>query len=141
MSRYLVDNSVLQRLPRNPAVQVAVGKLLDAEHELCCCALSLDEFAYSARSAMEHAEASRRLRTSFLYLPLSPALDQIILDIRAALWQAGTGRAAGVVDVMLAAIAVEADAAVLHYDSDFDHIAAAFPRLRSEWIVRRGAVD
>ncbi len=63
MSRYLVDNSVLQRLPRSTAVQKAVRALLDAEHELCCCALSLDEFAYSARSAAEHTEASRRLRT------------------------------------------------------------------------------
>lgn len=84
MSHYLVDNSVLQRLPHSTAVQAAVGALLDAEHELCCCALSPDEFAFSARSA-EHIEASRRLRTSFLYLPLSPDIDQLILDIRAAL--------------------------------------------------------
>ena len=137
MSRYLVDNSVLQRLPRSPTVQAAVGALLDAEHELCCCALSLDEFAFSARSAAEHTEATRRLRTSFLYLPLSPHIDQIIIDIRAALWSAGTGRAAGVIDVALAATAVHAGATVLHYDSDVDHITAAYPLLRAEWVVPR----
>jgi len=141
VTRYLVDNSVLQRLPRSPAVQVAVGSLLDAEHELCCCALSLDELGFSARSAAEHIEASRRLRTSFLYLSLSADIDQIILDIRAALWSAGTGRAAGVIDVALAATAVHADATVLHYDSDFDHIAGAYPQLRAEWVVPRGSVD
>lgn len=141
MSRYLVDNSVLQRLPRSTAVQAAVGALLDAEQELCCCALSLDEFAYSARSAAEHAEASRRLRTSFLYLPLSPDIDQLILDIRAALWHAGTGRAARVIDVALAATAVHSAATVLHYDSDFDHIAAAYPQLDAAWVVPRGSVD
>ena len=141
MSRYLVDNSVLQRLPRSPAVQVAIGSLLDAEHELCCRALSLDEFAFSARSPAEHAEATRRLRTSFLYLPMSADIDQVILDIRAALWNAGTGRAAGVIDVALAATAVQAGATVLHYDSDFDHTATAYPRLRAEWVVPRGSVD
>jgi len=106
-----------------------------------CCALSLDEFAYSARSAAEHTEASRRLRTSFLYLPLSPAIDQLILDIRAALWNAGTGRAAGVIDVALAATAVDSAATVLHYDSDFDHITAAYPPLRASWVVPRGSID
>lgn len=141
MSRYLVDNSVLQRLPRSAAVQKAIRALLDAEHELCCCALSLDEFAYSARSAAEHTEASRRLRTSFLYLPLSPAIDQLILDIRAALWNAGNGRAAGVIDVALAATAVDAAATMLHYDSDFDHITAAYPPLRAAWVVPRGSID
>jgi len=141
VSRYLVDNSVLQRLPRSTAVQAAVGALLDAEHELCCCALSLDEFAFSPRSAAEHIEASRRLRTSFLYLPLSPDIDQLILDIRAALWNAGTGRAAGVIDVALAATAVHSAARVLHYASDFDHIAAAYPHLDAAWVVPRGSIE
>jgi predicted nucleic acid-binding protein len=140
VSRYLVDNSVLQRLPRSPAVQTAITAQLDDEHELCCCALSLDEFAYSARSANDHAEASHRLRTTLLYLPLAPAIDQLILDIRAALWNTGIGRAAGVIDVALAATAVHHDATILHYDSDFDHIATAYPAARSAWIVPRGSI-
>jgi predicted nucleic acid-binding protein len=141
MSRYLVDNSVLQRLPRSTAVQAAVEELLRAEHELCCCAVSVDEFAYSSRSASAHADASRRLRATFLYLTLSPEVDQLMLEIRAALWNAGAGRAAGVVDVALAATAAQADAIVLHYDRDFDSIASAYPRFRAQWVVPRGTVD
>jgi predicted nucleic acid-binding protein len=141
VTRFLVDNSVLQRLPRSPAVQAAVRSVLDAEDELCCCAFSLDEFAFSARSATEYDEATHRLRTSFLYLPLSPAMDQIIIDIRAALWRAGTGRAARVIDVALAATAVHAGATVLHYDSDFDHIAASYPQFIAQWVVPCGTVD
>lgn len=114
---------------------------MDADHELCCCALSVDEFAFSARSAADHVEASRRLRTSFLFLSSSTDSDLISVDIRAALWRTGTGRAAGVIDVALAAVAVHANATVLHYDSDFDHIAAAYPRLTSQWVVPRGSVD
>jgi predicted nucleic acid-binding protein len=140
VTRYLVDNSVLQRLPRNRPVQEAVTAILDTQHELCCCALTLDEFGYSTRSAAEHAEAMRRLRGSFLYLPSSPQSDQVSLDIRAALWRAGKGRAAGVIDVAIAAIATHAAAAVLHYDSDFDHIAEAYPAFSAHWIVPRGSV-
>lgn len=141
MSRYLVDNSVLQRLPRSSAVQQAVATILADDHELCCCALSLDEFAFSARSAADHAEATHRLRRSFLYLPFSPGIDLLIFDIRAALWAAGTGRAAGVIDVALAATAVHFGATILHYDSDYDHITAAYSRLATQWVVARGSVD
>lgn len=140
MSRFLVDNSVLQRLPRSTAVQAAVTAILDDDHELCCCALSVDEFAFSSRSAVDHA-ATTRLRRSFLYLPYSPDMDQLVIDIRTALWTAGTGRAAGVIDVALAAAAVPAGATVLHYDRDFDHITAAYPGLVSRWVVSPGSVD
>jgi predicted nucleic acid-binding protein len=141
VSRYLVDNSVLQRLPRSPEVQAAVAAILNADDELCCCALTLDEFAFSARSSIEHAEGSRRLRTTFLYLPASPLTDQIVIDIRSALWLAGTGRAAGVIDVAIAAAAVSSGATVLHYDSDFDHISDVFPQLYANWVVPRGTID
>jgi hypothetical protein len=141
MSRYLVDNSVLQRLPRSSEVQNAIAVLLDAEDELCCSSLTLDEFAFSARSAAEQAEGSRRLRTSFLYLPASASTDQVVINIRGALWEAGKARAAGVIDVAIAATAVTFDASVLHYDSDFDHIVDVFPQLSAQWVVPRGSID
>jgi predicted nucleic acid-binding protein len=116
-----------------------VAASLDAQDDLCRCAFTLDEFAYSARSAAEHAEGTHRLRTSFLYLSAAPDTDQIVIDIRTALWQAGKDRAAGVIDVAVAA--VHAHATVLHYHSDFDHIADIYPRLMAQWIVQRGSVD
>jgi predicted nucleic acid-binding protein len=141
VSLYLVDNSVLQRLPRSVAVQNAVAVILDAEHELCCCAVTLDEFAFSVRSAADHADGTQRLRTSFLYLRASPNTDQIAIDIRTALWRAGKGRAAGVIDVAIAAIAVHSNATVLHYDGDFDHISEVYSQLQAEWVVPRGSID
>ncbi len=141
MTRYLIDNSVLQRLPRSSQIRAAVTDILDAEDELCSCAATLDEFAYSARSPTEHAESVRRLRYSLLYLPLAPSIDQIIIDIRAALFAAGKGRAAGVIDVQIAATAAHHHATVLHYDSDYDHIHDAYPQLSTRWIVPRGTTD
>lgn len=141
MTRYLVDNSVLQRLPRSSQIRAAVTDILDAEDELCNCAATIDEFAYSARSPTVHAESVRRLRYSFLYLPLTPAIDQIIIDIRTALFATGKGRAAGVIDVQIAATAAHHHATVLHYDSDYEHIHDAYPRLSTRWIVPRGTTD
>ncbi len=141
MTRYLVDNSVLQRLPRSSQIRAAVTDILDAEDELCSCAATLDEFAYSARTPTEHAEAVQRLRHSFLYLPLTPAIDQIIIDIRTALFAAGKGRAAGVIDVQIAATAVHHHATVLHYDADYHHIHDTYPELPTRWVVPRGSTD
>jgi predicted nucleic acid-binding protein len=140
VTRYLVDHSVLERLAQSAEVQSAVGALLEADHELCCTSLTLDGFAATARSAVAHAEGTRRLRTSFLYLPSSTDTDQIVLDIRSALWQAGKGRTPGVLEVAIAATAVTASAVVLHYDRDFDRIADVYPPLKSHWVVPRGSV-
>ena len=122
MSRYLIDNSVLQRLPRSAAVQAAVSSLLDADHELCCCALSLDEFAYSARSVADHAEASHRYGPHSCTCRSPPPSTNSSSTSAPRSGPPGTGRAAGVIDVALAATAVHHDATILHYDSDFDHI-------------------
>ena len=141
MTRYLVDNSVLQRLPRSTEVRAALSAIVDAEDDLCSCAASVDEFGYSARTPSEYAEAARRLRSSFLYLSMVAEIDDTIHEIRAAMFAAGQGRAAGIVDVQIAATAVQHDAIVLHYDSDFDHIAQAYPAFSAQWIVPRGTVD
>jgi len=141
VTRYLVDNSVWQRLPLSVVVREAVIALLDAEEELCCCALGLDEFAYSARSAADNASSAARRRSSFLFLPSSATSDAMAAEIRSLLWDAGKGRAAGVVDVAMAAVAAVSDAVVLHYDADFDHIANVQPRARAQWVVPRGSID
>jgi hypothetical protein len=77
------------------------------------------------------------------YLPASPDIDQIVIDIRTALWRVSKGRSAGVIDVAIAAAAaaVDADATVLHYDRDFDHIADVYPHLMAKWVVPRGSID
>jgi predicted nucleic acid-binding protein len=72
---------------------------------------------------------------------MTPEIDQIIIDIRTALFATGKGRAAGVIDVQIAATAIHHHATVLHYDSDYDHIAQAYPDLSAHWIVPRSTID
>lgn len=49
-------------------------------------------------------------------------------------------RAAGCADLLTAAVAEHYGAIVLHYDSDFDHIAAV-SGLQTRWVVPRGSVS
>jgi predicted nucleic acid-binding protein len=52
---------------------------------------------------------------------------------------AGQHRAAGVIDLLTAAVAEYHRAVVLHYDADFEHIAAITGQAH-KWIVPRGTI-
>jgi predicted nucleic acid-binding protein len=43
-------------------------------------------------------------------------------------------------DLLIAAVAEATSLTVLHYDADFDHIAAATGQA-TQWIVERGSID
>jgi predicted nucleic acid-binding protein len=122
---FLVDNSVLQRLARSAKIQAAVGEL---------------EAGFSARSHSSHQEIVRRLTHSFELLPMTEEVGAVAVEFQDAWWRAGTGRAAGFVDLLHAATAVANDAVVLHSDSDFDHLAKVDRRVRAQWIDSAGSV-
>ncbi|MGH3564997.1 MAG: PIN domain-containing protein [Pseudonocardia sp.] len=48
-------------------------------------------------------------------------------------------RSVGIPDLLVAAVAEHHRVAVLHYDADFDHVAAITGQ-PAEWVVERGAV-
>lgn len=141
MTRFLADNSVLQRVALRPQVRERLDSLVRAGHELCSCAPSVDEARFSARNPSEADELQRRLTTGYTYLGMSPEVDGTIAEIRTALFHAGVGRAAGVIDVQIAATALCHDAVVLHYDADFAHIGAVAPDFRHVWVVPQGTID
>jgi predicted nucleic acid-binding protein len=43
--------------------------------------------------------------------------------------------------VLVAAVALEHSATVVHYDRDYEHIAGAVPGFRHEWVVPAGLID
>lgn len=49
-------------------------------------------------------------------------------------------RAAGAIDTLVAALAIEHGATVIHYDADYEHIASVEPRLSHEWVAPRGSL-
>ncbi|MCL2781281.1 MAG: PIN domain-containing protein [Actinomycetia bacterium] len=140
---HLVDNSVIQRIHRCQSVFRAWSRL-SATGELATCLPTLLELGYSARSAADHATLiSAQLAAAVLLAPVQPATA---IDLQTRLFRAGKGRAVGAADLQIAATALDHSSAdtrviVVHYDSDFDHLASVRPDLRCQWIVPQGSVD
>jgi predicted nucleic acid-binding protein len=71
-----------------------------------------------------------------------PTLDEDwrrALDVQAELWRRGQVRAVGFPDLLIAAVAERERVTVLHYDGDYDHIAAVTGQ-PAKWVVPRGTV-
>ncbi len=140
MTRLLVDNSVLARIAR-PQVFRVLSALAGQGHELCSSMVSLAEAGYSTRTTEDYDDLIDRIRYGWLYLESGPMVDVFAIDIRRSLHAHGTNRAVGALDVLLAATALAHHAVVVHYDADFDLIAAAHPTFHAEWATPRGTID
>lgn len=98
------------------------------------------EAAYSGRDEQEVRVIAERRRTQFRVLPVSEEIAQRARDVQVRMASRGHHRAAGVIDLLTAAVAEHHGAIVLHYDADFERIAATTgqPHL---WIVPRGTLS
>lgn len=72
-------------------------------------------------------------------LPVNEVIAQRARDVQVAMAATGHHRAAGVVDLLTAAVAEYHGAVVLHHDADFEQIAAVTGQAH-KWIVARGTV-
>lgn len=143
---FVVDNSVIQRLGR-PTVRTAWDALTESGEIATCLPIAL-EAGYSARNVEDHAQIAR-FENGGAKLMLPPALEivDLAISMQSALFQAGKGGAVGVSDLQIAATAVhharrtQSRIVIVHYDSDFEQLAAVFPELDTQWIVPRGSVD
>ena len=142
---YLVDNSASRRVRTNPEVEHAFLRLLD-EGSLGSCLPQLLEQGYSARNLAEHdAIVTDNLYGKVFLAPL-PQIAEIAIGLQRKLFAAHRGRDVGVSDLQIAATALcHSDdrqlVTVVHYDRDFDALAAVEPRLSTRWIVPRGSAD
>jgi predicted nucleic acid-binding protein len=139
-ARLLVDTSVWTRIATNPEVETALMERLSVGQTLCTCALVDLELLHSARGPAEYDEWAATRARAYDSLPLTPEVGQRALQVQQQLAHSGLHRAAKLPDLLIAAIAETAGASVLHYDSDYDHIANVTGQ-STEWIVPRGSVD
>jgi len=133
---YLADKSALARM-NHGAVATRLGPLLVGGDVATCGVIDL-EILYSARN---HAELAR-LRAERAALPqlsIEQADFERAIEVLETLARSGRHRAVGIPDLLIAAVAERAGVAVLHYDRDFDTIAAV-TKQRVEWIVPAGTV-
>jgi predicted nucleic acid-binding protein len=104
---------------------------------LAACAIVDLEILFSARSLPDY-EAVREEREALPAVPITPAVLSRSIDIQHALARRGQHRIP-IPDLIIAAAAESANLTVLHYDSDFETIAAVTGHPH-EWVAPRGTL-
>jgi predicted nucleic acid-binding protein len=132
---FLLDTSVLTRL-RAPSIMRRVEELDGAG--LARTTMTDLEIGFSARSADEWDRLAAALG-AFRRIDVEAHHFDRALQIQRALAADGL-RGRKLPDLLVAAVAEAASLTVLHYDADFDHIAAVTGQA-TEWIVERGSID
>lgn len=135
---YLVDTSAQAR-SKNPAVRSILAGLIVDRAAATCLTVDL-EAGYSGRSHKDVAAIAERRKSLYVDLPITDAVAQRAREVQLRMAARGQHRAAGVVDVITAAVAEQHGAVILHYDADFEHIAdvTGQPHL---WVAPRGSLD
>lgn len=133
---YLADTSAIARVA-NPAVHRELTRLGRLGLLATCVTVDL-EVLYSARTPAEYATTAARRAAGFIELPLNPEIGARARFVQAVLAIRSQHRAAGIVDLLTASTAEHYQAVILHYDSDFDHIAAVTSQ-DTRWVVPRGS--
>lgn len=132
---HLIDTSVLTRLNRLEVAEVVRRLALAgraARPRICDL-----EIGYSARTATEWdqllgaLEAFETVETTATHMRRALQVQRLLA--------ARSQRGRKIPDLVVAAAAEELDLTVLHYDADFDRIAAVTGQL-CEWVVPAGTV-
>ena len=134
--RYIADKSALARM-KHPAVAAVLSPLLIGGAVVTCGVIEL-EVLFSART---HADlvATRTRRKALPFVDISQADFERAIDVLEALAESGQHRAAGIPDLLIAAVAERNSLTVLHYDKDFDLIAKVTGQA-TQWVVPAGSV-
>jgi predicted nucleic acid-binding protein len=134
---FLADTSAYSAARRVPTAEARLRKL--ATDGTLATFVTVDlELGYSARDPREH-EGIARVRGQLVQLACVEGIALRAREVQAHMTARGHHRAAGVMDLLTAAAAEYYGASVLHYDADFDHIAAVTGQ-PVDWIVPKGSV-
>ena len=133
---YVVDTSVLKRLDVG-AVRDRVEPLA-ASGALARPSVCDLEVGYSARNARGWDALAAALG-AFDLIDTTHAHARRALQVQRLL-AAGSQRGRKIPDLLIAAAAEDLGLAVLHFDSDFDHVARVTGQ-RCEWVVEPETID
>jgi predicted nucleic acid-binding protein len=135
---YLIDTSAHARINYEPVRRVIAGLIADQAAATC---VTVDlEAGYSGRDLNDVRMIAQRRRGWYRVLPVSEVIADRARDVQIRMAARGHHRAVGVVDLLTAAIAEHHGAVVLHYDADFEHIAATTGQAHT-WVVPGGSID
>lgn len=134
---FLADTSAYTIARRLPQAESRLRSL--AADGVLATFVTVDlELGYSARDPHEH-EGILRVRGQLVQLACADEVATRARQVQALLATKSQHRAAGVMDLLTAAAAEHYGTSVLHYDADFDNIAAVTGQ-PVDWIVPRGSL-
>lgn len=134
---YLIDTSAFARV-QHEVVRRIIAELIT--EKVAATAVTVDlEAGYSGRNLAEVQEIANRRRAEYHVLPVSEAIAVRAREVQVKMAARGQHRAAGVIDLLTAAIAEHHGAVIMHYDADFEHIAKITGQPQ-RWIVPRGSI-
>ncbi|MFJ8437767.1 PIN domain nuclease [Kitasatospora griseola] len=135
--RFLLDKSALARWGK-PTVRPVLDDL--SQRGLLAVSAAVEmEVLHSARSAAE-ADRLSHLLTGFDYLPSPDEIWDRAKDVQRRALFRGNHRALSMADMLIAATAERHGVTVLHYDGDYDMVAAITGQ-PTRWVVPAGTAD
>lgn len=133
---YLIDKSALARM-EHPRVQARLVPLIESGEAATCAIIDM-EVLYSTRNHAEHERVRTRRELAYKRVVLTDGVFRRAIEVQGILARRGKHRVP-IPDLVIAAAAETARMTVLHYDSDFDVIAAVTNQ-DVEWVARRGSL-
>jgi predicted nucleic acid-binding protein len=137
VATHLADTSALARLGQ-PAVAAVLGPLIEAGLVATCGVIEF-ELGWATRSGAEFDQVRADRDAGYEWLAIHDEDWHRSLEVQGALWRRGRVRAAGLPDLLIAAVAERERVTLLHYDGDYDLIAEV-TRQPMQWVVPRGTV-
>jgi predicted nucleic acid-binding protein len=134
---YLIDKSALARWPK-PDVAPVLDALSDRGLLAVCAAVEI-EVVDNAPTAND-AKRIRLLLRGFDWLAMPDEVWDRAIDVQIQALHKGNHCALSMADLLIAATAERHGATVLHYDGDFDMIAAITGQ-STAWVVPSGRAD
>jgi predicted nucleic acid-binding protein len=138
MATFLADKSALTRGDTRPQVRNVIEPLLVAGEIATCGVVDL-ELLDSAQNPRAYAKLAIGLRALPRVAVTEADFDRA-LDVQGRLARRSQHRAVSLPELLVAACAERAGLSVLHYDADFDRIAA-ITRQPVRWVLPRGSVS
>ena len=134
---YLIDTSAHARSQHAVVRSVIAG--LIADHAAATCVTVDLEAGYSGRDLADVRTIAQRRRELYVVLPVSEVIADRARNVQVRMAARGQHRAVGVIDLLTAAVAEHYGAVILHYDADFEHVAATTGQPH-KWIADRGTL-
>lgn len=135
----LFDTSALILAARMPAVRDILANAVAAD-ELAVTELVILEYLNGARNQEEYERFASGFRAARMLGATSEDWARA-LDVHAALARTGAGhqRRVRIPDLVIGAVAERNEVPLLHYDEDYDRIAAITGQ-PTRWVAPRGSV-